>query len=389
MKLDFFNCPKPASFPQELSLAEPPNFITYEPNWELVSLAAEQFKDYQHILIIGHGGSITSLYGLYYAMHDRTKKKIYFLSTLDPDDIAELKAKLDSKTTLVVAISKSGETVTQLEAMMHFINYPLLVVAGQDTPLYEIGKRLKASIINYPAIGGRFTGLTEVALLPAAIAGLPVQEFFAGGQPLYKQFAGDNLAWKLASVIYQLESQGYSNVFIPIYSHYLFALSTLIVQLCHETFGKGGLGQTYFVHEAPESQHHTNQRFLGGRKNIIGCFISQDSYRHQTETIVPPSLHSVPIKNQHLHMLNKVPLGAAMQFELEGTLEDAKIKSIPVIHMSLPDRDPLVIGELIAFWQMYAIYSAILRDVNAFDQPAVENSKNISFNKRLGYKGLL
>ena len=88
-------------------------------------------------------------------------------------------------------------------------------------------------------------------------------------------------------------------------------------------------------------------------------------------------------------MLNKVPLGAAMQFELEGTLEDAKIKSIPVVHMSLPNRDPLVIGELIAFWQMYAIYSAILRDVNAFDQPAVENSKNISFNKRLGYKGLL
>ena len=78
-----------------------------------------------------------------------------------------------------------------------------------------------------------------------------------------------------------------------------------------------------------------------------------------------------------------------MEYELTATLEDAKINSIPVAHLSISGFGAEEIGLLMAFWQLYAVYSSILRQVDPFDQPQVENSKNISFNKRLAFKGLL
>ena len=78
-----------------------------------------------------------------------------------------------------------------------------------------------------------------------------------------------------------------------------------------------------------------------------------------------------------------------MDFEAQGTMEDARISGIPLLHLSVAGFTADEIGQLLAFWQLYAVYSSVLRGVNPFDQPQVENSKNISFDKRLGYKGLL
>jgi len=193
----------------------------------------------------------------------------------------------------------------------------------------------------------------------------------------------------MASVFYQLEEKGFVDVFMPFYSHYLFYLSNLIVQLCHESFGKAGKGQTYFAHEAPESQHHTNQRFFGGRKNICGIFITNNFFRHQSVTNYPPQLHSVQIKGHALFDVGKIPLAKSLESEAVGTMEDARISGIPLAHIDIDGFTANEIGQLIAFWQFYAVYSSVLRGVNPFDQPQVENSKNISFNKRLQFKGLL
>jgi glucose-6-phosphate isomerase len=122
---------------------------------------------------------------------------------------------------------------------------------------------------------------------------------------------------------------------------------------------------------------------------MAGFFMSQDNFSSHVSTVVPTSIQSVEIKGQHLFVLNKIPLAKAMQFELEGTMEDAKINAIPLAHLSLSSLSAKEVGAFIAFWQMYAVYSSLLREVNPFDQPQVENSKVISFSKRLGFKGVL
>lgn len=388
MKLEFYNSPDPQDI-SSVKLPEVPAFVSYKPDFELMAKLAKDYEKYSNILIIAHGGSITSFYGFYHALKYQAKKQAYFLSTVDPDYIFELKQTLKPEDTLVIAISKSGETTTQIEMMMAFVDFPTLVVTGKSSPLRALAEKLNLNIVMHPPIGGRYTGLTEVGLLPAVICGLDAKGLFAGAETFYDLYKNDNLAFRAASVFNQLEQKGYLDVFMPFYAHNLFPMSNLIVQLCHESFGKDGCGQTYFAHEAPESQHHTNQRFFGGTKNICGFFTGSETFLHPTVSSYPPGSHSVQIKGHALFDINKIPLEKALEFELQGTLEDARIQGIPLALLTINKFSSQEIGALTAFWQLYAVYASVLREVDPFDQPQVENSKNISFHKRLQYKGLL
>lgn len=388
MKIEFYNCPEPQAL-NAATLPEAPAFLSYEPNFRQMEVFAEQYKDFKNIVIIGHGGSITSFYGMYNALREQSTKQAYFVSTVDPDYIAEIKSSLNPEDTLVIAISKSGETVTQIEALFQFTNFPLLFITGSMGPLADVAEKLQAKIVMHPPIGGRYTGLTEIALLPALLCGFDIQTMYKSAKVWYDQYGQDNLAFKAASSMQQLEDKGYVDVFMPIYDSHLFGISNLIVQLCHESFGKDGEGQTYFAHTAPESQHHTNQRFFGGRKNIAGWFMSVEKPLQDSVTVVPDSAKTTTFKNGSLGTLDGIPLSVSLKAELEGTMEDAKLQNIPIVSQSIKQRNASEVGELIAFWQLYGVYSSLLRNVDPFDQPQVENSKKISFAKRLQYKGLL
>ncbi len=388
MKLEFYNCPKPQEI-GSVKLPEAPGFVNYLPDFDEMAKLAKGYEKYKNILVIGHGGSITSFYGFYYALKYQAKKQAYFLSTVDPDYIAELKSLLKPEDTLVMAISKSGETITQIEILSQFLEFPLLFVTGKSSPLRAMAEKLNAKIIMHPPIGGRYTGFTEVGLLPAEIIGLDVKGLYEGAKNFYHLYKKDNLAFHAASIFWQLEQKGFADVFMPFYTHNLFPLSSVIVQLCHESFGKDGKGQTYFAHEAPESQHHTNQRFFGGIKNICGFFTSVDNFKNNLVSIFPPQIHSVQLKGHALFDVNKIPLKEAMEYEFRGTFEDARIQGIPLAHLSVTALTSQEVGSLLAFWQLFAVYSSALRGVDPFNQPQVESSKKISFNKRLAYKGLL
>ncbi len=385
MKITYFNCPSPKTF-GDVSLPIDIEFLSYQPDFSAMEQVAAKYEQYKNILIVGHGGSITSFNGLYTALEHKATKLAYFLSTTDPDDIAWLKKQLSPDNTLVVAISKSGETVTQLEALSQFLDFPLLVIAGENSPLAEIANKLDAELVVHPTIGGRYTGFTEVALLPAVLCGFDAKAIFEAGRAWHNKFNEDNEAWQAASVLAQLEDQGVVDVFLPFYSHGLIGMGNLIVQLCHESFGKSGRGQTYFVHESPESQHHTNQRFLGGRQNIAGVIVSTEKFLHNGTVSFPENLENITLKQESLGALQGLELAKSMQYEMEGTLEDATGIGLPVIHMALAEKTESELGQFLAFWQMYAVYASILRGVNPFDQPAVENSKQISFHKRLAAK---
>ena len=388
MKLDFYNCPE-ADEISSVKLPEIPGFASYTPDFELLKNLANEYKDFENILVVGHGGSVNPALGLYGALNGQLTKKIYFLNTVDPDYIFELKKTLNPKNTVVLATSKSGETVTQIEALSQFFGFPMICITGKSSPLRAMAEKLKAKIVLHPPIGGRYTTFTEVNLLPLLLAGANIEKLVDGAKEIFRLYEKDNLAWKAASIFWKLEQQGFVDVFMPFYSHNLFPLSNFVVQLCHESFGKNGLGQTYFAHEAPESQHHTNQRFFGGRKNIAGFFVGTENFNHSGFSQYPPEIHSVQIKGKSVFDINKIPLSNAMEFELLGTLEDARINGIPTALITISSFTEREIGLFAGFWQMYAVYSSVLRNVDPFNQPQVENSKNISFTKRLSYKGFV
>ncbi len=389
MNLKFYNCPEPAELDTGL-LPKEVNFLSYLPDFKLLEAFKLAYADYKNILIIGHGGSITSSDAFYNSLkYSLELKRVEFLNTTDPDYINFLKHSLNPKETLILAISKAGETITQWEMLTQFLDFSIVVVTQKSSPLRALAEKLNLKIVTHPPIGGRYTGLTEVGLLPAELCGISGKAILAGAKAVYANFYKANPAWNLASVLFQLEAQGKVDVFMPFYSQALFAFNKIIIQLCHESFGKAGKGQTFFAHESPESQHHTNQRFFGGQKNICGLFISQQRFKHNLLSVYPAQTHSVQIKGHSLFDINKIPLAESMHSELLGTLQNAQVAGIPSMHLEISEITLEKMGEFMAFWQIFAVYASVLRQVDPFNQPEVENSKNISFTNRLKFKGLL
>ncbi len=387
MKVTFANTPDPKQFNASILPKDRPEFLDYAPNFAILNFLAEQYSAYTNLVIIGNGGSVNNFKAIYNALRDEAKKQVYFVNTIDPDYIFWLKNNLPKSETLVLSISKSGENVSQVEATLQFVDFPMVFLAGVGSPVEALGKALGAEVISHPqGIGGRFAGLTEVGLLPASLCGINVHELYAGAAEVYTEYNQDNISYKAASVFAQLEEKGYVDVFVPIYSHYLLHVGDLITQLCHESFGKGGLGQTYLTTEAPESQHHTNQRFFGGRNNIAGLFIGLEQFNASVVTQVPDSAKDVALRKQPLSVLNGISLANAMRYEMEGTWENAKNSKIPLAQILLEKPSPKEIGKLLAFWQLFAVYSSLERGVDPFNQPEVESSKTIGFNKRITSK---
>ncbi len=383
MHINFIGTPNPSPFKSKYTADTNPEFVSYAPNFEVIEFIKNQYDHYTNLIIIGNGGSINGFVGLYGALKDKSTKNVYFVSTVDPDYIAEIKAKTTPENSLVITISKSGQTISQIEATKQFTKYKLLAITDKNSALGQLITLFGGEIVEHPAnIGGRFTGLTEVALIPASLCGFDIKEIYRGGSEVLSKFNEDNPAFHAASVVYELENKGYVDVFAPIYNHYVASFGPIITQLNHETYGKNSLGQTWLTMEAPESQHHTNQRYFGGRPNMIGFFTSVENANHDIPLDFLEEEKQISIHGQTIGNYNAWSLNKSLHAELVGSVTDAQNKKMPVITLALPDRKEESLGKLMAFWEMFAVYSAELRGEEPLDQPAVETSKDISAQAR-------
>ncbi len=363
-----------------------PDFAAHRPDISQINKIAAKYKKYKNIIIIANGGSRNTAQAFYNASRECVKKKVFFLGTSEPDLIACLKKKCRPADTLVMPISKSGGNINMLEPLMFFLNYPMLVITGEKpSALRGIAEELGVETVVHPNISGRFSGRTTCALLPAAIMGLDISKINSGANKFYKIcLKANNPTLNLASAIWNLEKKGYTEIYNPVYSSRLAAFLPLEVQFLHETIGKKEKGLTMFGGLAPEAHHHTNQRFFGGRKNIIGLFTVVEHQDNEKMAIrVPKKIKDIPFKNKTLGTLNGLNAQKSLYSDFKGTAKHAWEKKIPHAVISVDKITEESIGEYLAFLQYFNYYSALLRGMNPFDQPEVERAKIISFALRV------
>ncbi len=329
---------------------------------------------YENILVVGNGGSITSFDAMFWALSSKLDAQSIW--TMDPFFLQRIRKNYPKEKTLIVAVSKSGNTLGQIESLMYFKDYAVLAVTSGGA-LKEIAERMNWKIIEHPPIGGRFSAGTSSTLSSAYLTGIDIDSVQKGLVGGYKNLK--NEAFTLSKMYYDLENDGYSEVYVSIYSEALRNFQNLIIQLMHESVCKDLKGQTFYASMAPESQHHTNQRFLGGKRNVIGTFITSES--DLVDRIeIPENLKDVTFKDGNLSVIDGIKYQKALDSEYYGTKKDADRLLIPNVTIKLSAINEQTVGELISFWHMVAFYSSILRGVDPFDQPAVENSKNITLN---------
>ncbi|MCB9358767.1 hypothetical protein H6503_02455 [Candidatus Woesearchaeota archaeon] len=364
-----------------------PLFAQYTPDFKEIEKVAKKHKSKKNIVVIGNGGSITSFHYYFTALGSEIKKRVFIVSTMEPDFLADVKKKCNKKDTVVIVVSKSGNTVGVIESMLYLIDYPTIVITeNKKSAIKNIQEAYDFDYVEHPPVGGRYSGFTPSGLLPAAIAGLDIKAIWEGAKKAYSSYApgkSKNLAVELAHALYELDKKGYNEIFMPIYSSGLLGSKDIITQLIHESVGKNKKGQTILSAFAPESQHHTNQRFFGGRQNMIGCFIIVDEFNNKFDKVtVPKKIKDVQLRDGTLSDLQDNYYSKSLSYEFIGTREDTNNHKIPNIVIHVKKINPESVGQYLAFWHYVTVYLCTFNNVNPFDQPQVETSKNISFQLR-------
>ncbi len=350
-------------------------FMKYKFDVKRYRKVLRKFK-FDNLIIIGYGGSINSFKAIYYALKDKVSKRVFIVDTVEPEYLTSVARQCSKNNTLIIAVSKSGNTISLIEDLIFFMNkgFKNIITITSGGALEEISNRMNFEVFNHPNIGGRFAGLTECALIPSMLLGLNVNNIIKGARGVYNNKTLRVKIFSMAKSFFELEKMGYTEIFAPAYSNYLAGINLLATQLVHETTGKDGLGQTILTTISPESQHETNQRFFGGRKNMIGLFTIVKHHR-SVQLKVLNKIKNVDVDGLQLGHMDRLSLADSISYEADGVIKTAEKFKIPFVKVSIDKLNESSIGELIAFWQLFSVYSAIVRKQNPFDQPEVEHSK--------------
>jgi len=365
-----------------------------------IGAAARRLADgASDIVILGTGGSslggqtLAQLAG--YAIPGvaalRAPPRVHFIDNLDALSFATMLAKLPLATTRLVAISKSGgtaETLMQtiaalsaIKAAGHdpskaFLGITEPAKAGKRNGLRDLlGKHQVAMLDHDPDVGGRFSALTNVGLLPAAALGLDVAAIRRGAAAalnpvLAKKKATDVPAALGAALgIALAETKGKSISVVMAYSDRLERFTRWYMQLWAESLGKNGKGTTPVGALGPVDQHSQVQLYLGGPRDKLFTVVS----------VAGAGLG--PRIDQDMAALAGEPglggktIGDLAAAEARATADTLAKNGCPVRTITIPKLDEESLGELLMHFMLETIVAAHLLGVDAFDQPAVEEGK--------------
>jgi glucose-6-phosphate isomerase len=396
--------------------------LPYQGPDPLLDFVAENEDRYECLVVIGIGGSAlgttavaTALLPFCYnelSRADRRQRpRLYVLDNVDPDQTSALLDRLDLERTLVNVISKSGTTVEsmagylvvreRLEAAVGASGLKDRLVFTTDPvggALRKIGESLGVRMFDLPPrVGGRFSVLSAVGLLPAALTGIDVDALLAGARDMAEWIA-DSEGWENPACVFAgvqfLEDTVLGrrvSVMMP-YSARLRDLADWYRQLWAESLGKATDRQGRRVNVGPlpvkslgvTDQHSQLQLYAEGPDDKVITFLG---VREFTETARIPAPGP---EAEALAYLGGHTLAELMWAEQKSTAWALAQRGRPSLTITIPRVDAFSMGALIYLLEMATAISGELYDVDAFDQPGVELSKQATYALmgRPGYEAL-
>ncbi len=339
------------------------------------------------VVVAGAGGA--GLSGRVLTTLKPSALRFHFLDNIDPDTIDDCLALIDVEHCHYLIVSKSGSTVETLGQF--FVLFDIaknklgekaaagrftVITGAQASPLRDIAKERGIAILDHPAdIGGRFSVLANVGLLPAAIAGLDIAALRRGAasvvNELQKISSPEAFAPAFGAAIqyaYLAEGRNIS-VMLP-YSERLAGFSSWYRQGWAESLGKSGKGSTPIRAVGTTDQHSQLQLYLDGPKDKLFHLILLKR-AGQGHAI------SVPARAD-LDYLKGATTGDIMAAEQKATLETLIKNNCPVRLFEIDSLNEEAMGALLMHFTLEIIFMAELLQVNPFDQPAVEEGKELT-----------
>ena len=333
-----------------------------------------RFKKFKKIALIGMGGSILGSEAIYNFLSKKIKKKIYFFNNLDNEKLLNFKKEIKLRDVLFLIISKSGDTVETLtnSLILNILKKNkkniIIITEKKNSLLLSITKKLKLFFIEHKqSIGGRYSVLSEVGMVPAHLMGLSINalranilDFFRGNDKLFLQ----NSAIKLANI---LKLKKINNLVFINYSPNLEKFLFWCQQLIAESLGKKGKGFLPIISNVPKDHHSLLQLYLDGPKDKLFYVFSLDEKSKD-------KINLGKIIN-HRSYLNKKTLNQIKLSQKKALIKAFVKENIPFREFRIGKVDEKVLGKLFAYFIIETIVVGKLVNINPFDQPAVEQVK--------------
>ena len=320
-----------------------------------------KLKKFSIYRIIGMGGSVLGAEAIYNFLKFKIKKKFIFLNNLK-----SRVNKKSKKDILNLVISKSGntlETITNLNTQKINSNC-IFITENKNNYLRKIAEKMKCEIIEHKNyIGGRYSVLSEVGMLPAELMGLNEKKFKQFNYLINNKKFINNLINNVGGIL-QCVKKGKINSIILNYDEDSQSLFYWYQQLVAESLGKKSKGILPIVSQMPKDNHSVMQFYLDGPKNNFFTFF--DVFNQKSEKIDKSNL-----LKSHSYLKNK-SINEIILAQKLATEKIFKTKKIPFRSFFVQKKNEQTLGELFCFFILETILLGRALKVNPFDQPSVE-----------------
>ena len=323
----------------------------------------KKFKNFFNIRVIGMGGSTLGTESIYDFLNHKIKKKFHFINNLQPN-----KSSVKKKRNCVnLVVSKSGETLETISNTNIIIKKKdknIFITENKKSYLLDLAEKLKAEIIyhnNY--IGGRYSVLSEVGMLPAELMGLDTKKFKQINYLVKNKNFMNLLTKNVSSTLYFLKQKKFNSIILN-YDEKSYNLFRWYQQLVAESLGKNGNGILPVISSMPKDNHSLMQLYLDGPKNNFFTFF----YVKEKNS---PKIINKEILSSYKYLKNK-DINQIIFSQKSATENVFLKKNIPFRSFEILNRDEKTLGELFCFFILETILIGRALKVNPYNQPSVE-----------------
>ncbi len=330
----------------------------YKDNFQKKRLS--QFKKNSIIQIIGIGGSVLGSKSIYSFLKKKIKKRFIFR-----DDLIEIKKNKSKSLNLI--ISKSGntiETIVNSNILIKKKDQNIFITQNKKSYLLDLSKKLKAEVIYHnDFIGGRYSVLSEVGMLPAELMGLNVKKFRNFNGLIKNQKFINSLISSVSNIFEFMRKKKKSNSVILNYDEDTSDFFNWYQQLIAESLGKKGKGIFPIISKMPKDNHSLMQLFLDGTKNnFYTFFFAHDKFSKKI---------SDSVFNSHAFLKGK-KIKDIRYSQYVATMKVFKERNIPFRSFEINKKNEETLGELFTYFILETILLGRLMKIDPYNQPAVE-----------------
>ena len=321
-----------------------------------------KFKNFINYRVIGMGGSSLGTQAIYDFLEHKIKKKFEFL-----DNLKSHTKKNKKKRYLNLIISKSGnttETIVNTNIFVQKKNKNIFITENKKNYLHTLAEKFKSEIIHHNNfIGGRYSVLSEVGMLPAELMDLDSRKFKQLNNLIKNKNYLNSLVNNVDQILYFAKRKKFNSIIIN-YDEKSSNLFNWYQQLVAESLGKKGLGILPIVSNMPKDNHSVMQLYLDGFKNNFFTFF----YVKEKNSL---KINNSQILQMQSYLKNK-DIDHIVYAQKQATENVFKNKKIPFRSFEILKRDENTLGELFTFFILETILLGRALKINPFDQPAVE-----------------